>query len=85
LVNVIGVVGINEMVQYFAGNQLHESEDSIRLAVKLLLDMEKFRKGLEMRSGKQVMLARTPAESTAQTFAVKDLVSPHYRNMARKM
>ncbi len=85
LVNVIGVVGINEMVQYFAGNQLHESEDSIRLAVRLLLDMEKFRKGLEMRSGKKVMLARTPAESTAQTFAVKDLVSPHYKNMARKM
>ncbi len=85
LVNVIGVVGINEMVQYFAGNQLHESEDSIRLAVKLLLDMEKFRKGLEMKSGKKVMLARTPAESTAQTFAVKDLVSPHYKNMARKM
>ncbi len=71
LVNVIGVVGINEMVQYFAGNQLHESEDSIKIAVRLLLDMEKFRKGLEMRSGKKVMLARTPAESTAQTFAVK--------------
>ena len=85
LVNVIGVVGINEMVQYFTGNQLHESEDSIRLAVRLLLDMEKFRKGLEMRSGKQVMLARTPAESTAQTFAVKDLVSPTYKNFARKM
>jgi anaerobic ribonucleoside-triphosphate reductase len=85
LVNIIGVVGINEMVQYFTGNQLHESEDSIRLAVKLLLDMEKFRKGLEMRSGKKVMLARTPAESTVQTFAVKDLVSPQYKNMARQM
>lgn len=85
LVNVIGVVGINEMVQYFTGNQLHESDDAVRLAVRLLLDMEKFRKGLEMRSGWKVMLARTPAESTAQTFAVADLVSPEYKNMARKM
>jgi ribonucleoside-triphosphate reductase len=85
LVNVVGVVGINEMVQFFTGTQLHENDDAVRLAVRLLLDMEKFRKGLEMRSGKQVMLARTPAESTAQTFAVKDLVSPVYKNAARKM
>jgi ribonucleoside-triphosphate reductase len=85
LVNVIGVVGVNEMVQYFTGNQLHESDDAIRLAVRLLLDMEKFRKGLEMRSGWKVMLARTPAESTAQTFAVADLVSPEYKQMARKI
>jgi anaerobic ribonucleoside-triphosphate reductase len=85
LVNVIGVVGVNEMVQWFTGSQLHESEDAVRLAVKLLLDMEKFRKGLEMRSGWKVMLARTPAESTAQTFAVADLVSPDYKQMARKM
>lgn len=85
LVNVIGVVGVNEMVQYFTGNQLHESDDAVRLAVRLLLDMEKFRKGLEMRSGSKVMLARTPAESTAQTFAVADLVSPDYKQMAREM
>jgi len=85
LVNVIGVVGVNEMVQYFTGNQLHESDDAVRMAVRLLLDMEKFRKGLEIRSGRKVMLARTPAESTAQTFAVADLVSPEYKQMARKM
>jgi len=85
LVNVIGVVGINEMVQHFAGSQLHEADDAVRLAVRLLLDMEKFRKGLEMRSGWQVMLARTPAESTAQTFAVADLLHPEYKSKAREM
>ncbi len=84
LVYVIGVVGMNEMVQQFTGYQLHEHPDAVRLAVKLLLDMEKFRKGLEMKSGWQVMLARTPAESTAQTFAVSDLLSPEYRNTARQ-
>ncbi len=85
LVNVIGVVGINEMVQYFTGSQLHEADDAVRLAVRLLLDLEKFRKGLEMRSGWKVMLARTPAESTAQTFAVADYLNPGYKNMAREM
>jgi ribonucleoside-triphosphate reductase len=82
LVNVIGVVGINEMVQHFTGSQLHESKDAVKLAVRLLLDLEKFRKGLEMRSSWKIMLARTPAESTAQTFAVADLVHPNYRKMA---
>jgi ribonucleoside-triphosphate reductase len=85
LVYVIGVVGINEMVQYFTGSQLHEADDAVRLAVRLLLDMEKFRKGLEMRSGWKVMLARTPAESTAQTFAVADLLHPEYGSKAREM
>ncbi len=85
LVNVIGVVGINEMVQYFTGSQLHEADDAVRLAVRLLLDLEKFRKGLEMRSGWKVMLARTPAESTAQTFAVADYLNPGYKSMAREM
>jgi anaerobic ribonucleoside-triphosphate reductase len=34
LVNVIGVVGVNEMVQHFTGSQLHESDDAIRVAVR---------------------------------------------------
>ena len=83
LVYVIGVVGINEMVQYFTGSQLHESQDAVRLALRLLLDMERYRKGLEMQTGMKIRLARTPAESTAQTFAVADLVSPKYRKAAQ--
>ena len=83
LVYVIGVVGINEMVQYFTGSQLHESADAVRLALRLLLDMERYRKGLEMKTGWKIMLARTPAESTAQTFAIKDLVSPTYNKFAK--
>jgi ribonucleoside-triphosphate reductase len=83
LVQVIGVVGINEMVQYFTGSQIHESQDALRLALRLLLDMERYRKGLEMKTGWKIMLARTPAESTAQTFAIKDLVSPKYRRKAK--
>ncbi|MCJ7574893.1 anaerobic ribonucleoside-triphosphate reductase [Candidatus Bathyarchaeota archaeon] len=85
LVNVIGVVGVNEMVQHFTGSQLHESDDAIRVAVRLLLDMEKYRKGLEMKHGFKIMLARTPAESTAQTFAISDLVSPKYRKHAENV
>ena len=48
------------------GSQLHESADAVRLALRILLDMERYRKGLEMKTGWKIMLARTPAESTAQ-------------------
>jgi ribonucleoside-triphosphate reductase len=47
--------------------------------------MEKYRKGLEMKTGMKIMLARTPAESTAQTFAIKDIVSPKYAASAKKV
>ncbi|MBS7651576.1 MAG: anaerobic ribonucleoside-triphosphate reductase [Candidatus Bathyarchaeia archaeon] len=83
LVYVIGIVGVNEMVQHFTGSQLHESPDAVRLALRLLLDMEKYRKGLEFQTGMRIVLARTPAESTAQTFAIADLLSPKYRKFAR--
>ncbi len=85
LVYVIGIVGVNEMVQHFTGSQLHESQDAVRLALRLLLDMEKYRKGLELQTGMKLVLARTPAESTAQTFAVADLLSPEYRKFARNV
>ena len=85
LVYVIGVIGVNEMVQQITGYQLHEHEDAVKLGVKLLLDMEKFRRGLQMQNGMKISLARTPAESTAQTFAVKDLVAPEYKRMAKKI
>lgn len=84
LVDVIGVVGINEMVQAFTGLELHESDDSIRLALKVLLEMERYRKGLEMQTGNTIALARTPAESTAQTFAVSDLLNSEYRDYAKE-
>jgi len=85
LVNVIGVVGVNEMVQEFTGSQLHESKDAVTLAIRLLLDMERYRKGLEAKAGRKIMLARTPAESTAQTFAVADLMHSEYKVPARKL
>ncbi|MBS7637984.1 anaerobic ribonucleoside-triphosphate reductase [Candidatus Bathyarchaeota archaeon] len=85
LVYVMGVVGVNEMVQHFTGSQLHESQDAVRLALRLLLDMEKYRKGLELQTGMRIVLARTPAESTAQTFAIADLLSPKYRKFARNV
>lgn len=80
---VIGTVGINEMVQHHLGKQLHEDGNSVRFAVRTIVEMEKIRKEFEAaHPGIKFAIARTPAESTAQTFAVADMI--HYPAPANK-
>jgi anaerobic ribonucleoside-triphosphate reductase len=81
----IGLVGGNEMAQYHTGYQLHENQESIKILIKLILEMQKYKKELESRSGYKIALARTPAESTAQRFAIADLLTDRYREPAEKL
>jgi ribonucleoside-triphosphate reductase len=81
----IGLVGGNEMAQYHTGYQLHESDESIKILIRLILEMQKYKKELESRSGYKIALARTPAESTAQRFAISDLITDAYRPNAEKL
>jgi ribonucleoside-triphosphate reductase len=81
----IGFVGGNEMAQYHTGYQMHENAESVKILVKLILEMQKYKKVLEERSGYNIALARTPAESTAQRFAISDLITARYRENAEKL
>ncbi|MDL5503726.1 MAG: anaerobic ribonucleoside-triphosphate reductase, partial [Candidatus Methanoperedens sp.] len=75
----IGVVGINEMVQHHTGKQIHESDDARRLAIRAMFEMKFYAKELSMKYGMEIALARTPAETTAQRFAVSDILHKEYR------
>jgi len=81
----IGFVGGNEMAQYHTGYQLHENPEAVKILIKVILEMQKYKKVLEKRSGYKLSLARTPAESTAQTFAIADLITDRYRDNAEKL
>jgi len=81
----IGLVGGNDMAQWHTGYQLHEHPEAVKILVKLILQMQKYKKVLEERSGLKLALARTPAESTAQRFAIADLLTAEYRNQAEKV
>jgi ribonucleoside-triphosphate reductase len=85
LVSTIGLVGGNEMAQWHTGYQLHENPEAVKILVKLILEMQKYKKELEERTGVKLALARTPAESTAQRFAVADLLNPAYHDSAEKI
>jgi len=81
----VGLVGGNEMAQWHTGYQLHESPEAVKILVKLILEMQKYKNVLEERTGLKLALARTPAESTAQRFAIADLLTNGYRDQAEKL
>ena len=73
------------MAQWHTGNQLHEHPEAVKILVKLILEMQKYKNVLEERTGLRLALARTPAESTAQRFAIADLLTNGFRHQARKL
>ena len=83
LVYTIGVVGVNEMVQHHTGKQLHESKEAFRLAIRAMTEMELYGRELSRRSNMTIALARTPAETTGQRFAVADLLDRRYHEFAK--
>ena len=82
LVYTIGVVGVNEMVQHHTGKQLHESKDAFKLAIRAMTEMEMYAKKLSQDNNMTIALARTPAETTGQRFAVADLLDKRYHDFA---
>jgi len=85
LVYTIGVVGVNEMVQFHTGHQMHESKEAWKLAVRAMTEMEMYAKELSSHHGMTIALARTPAETTAQRFAVSDLIHEEFRECAESV
>jgi len=85
LVSTIGLVGGNEMAQWHTGYQLHEHAEAIKILVKLILEMQRYKKELDASTGVKLALARTPAESTAQRFAIADLFTQAYHDNAEKI
>jgi len=82
LVYTIGVVGVNEMVRHFTGSELHESREAFVLAVRAMTELELYARELSERHGMTIALARTPAETTGQRFAVADLLDEQFAEKA---
>jgi anaerobic ribonucleoside-triphosphate reductase len=85
LVYTIGVVGVNEMVQHHTGKQLHESKEAFRLAIRAMTEMEIYARKLSLENNMTIALARTPAETTGQRFAVADLLDKRYHDFALRV
>ncbi|AZF90155.1 MAG: ribonucleotide reductase of class III (anaerobic), large subunit [Phage 5P_1] len=67
---IIGIVGLNEYVEYLTGRPLHEDIDEIGLKTLSMLNLMIGR--YANAHGMKVALARTPAETTSGRFAHLD-------------
>jgi hypothetical protein len=70
---LIGMVGLNELVQIHRGVQLHENEKAVKFGIKVLGHIQKMAARLGRQHNMRFILEQTPAESTAYRFARLDL------------
>lgn len=68
----IGLVGINEMVKFHTGEELHESKGAWMFGLSVMKHMKEVVAGFREETGMNFALARTPAESTAYRLASID-------------
>lgn len=70
---LIGMVGLNELVQIHTGQELHESKHAFKFGLKVIAHMKLLIDKFSKRYGMRFVLEQTPAESTAYRFAKLDL------------
>ncbi len=70
---LIGMVGLNELVQIHTGQEMHQSRHAFKFGLKVIAHMKLLVDKLSERYGMHFVLEQTPAESTAYRFAKLDL------------
>ncbi len=70
---LIGMVGLNELVQIHTGEELNESKKALKFGLKVISHMNLLCDKYSKEHGMHFVLEQTPAESTAYRFAKLDL------------
>ncbi len=70
---LIGMVGLNELVQIHTGEEMHQSRQAFKFGLKVIAHMKLLVDKLSERHRMRFVLEQTPAESTAYRFAKLDL------------
>lgn len=71
---ILGLIGVNDTVQFLTGVQLHESEEALRLGLKIVAHMFLKAKKLAAKHKIKFSLEESPAESAARRLAKTDLI-----------
>jgi len=80
---LMGIIGLNELVQIHTGNELHNSKENLKFGLKVISHMRIKCEELSKKYGMNFVLEQTPAESTAYRFAKLDL--KHFGEDAAKV
>ncbi len=71
---ILGLIGVNDAVKFLIGQELHESEEAMNLALKITSHMFLKAKKLTKKHGIKLTLEESPAESAARRLAKTDLL-----------
>lgn len=80
---LIGMLGLNEMVQYHLGSELHENDNSLLLGLRVIGKLKKLAEEYTQKYQMHFVLEQTPAESTAYRLAKLDL--NYFKSCAQKV
>ncbi|HUS59239.1 MAG TPA: anaerobic ribonucleoside-triphosphate reductase [Planctomycetota bacterium] len=70
---IIGLVGLNECVEYFTGQELHESDDALKMGLRIVGEMNVKAHEFSKRHNLKFSLEESPAESATRRLAKIDL------------
>ncbi len=73
LTYLAGLLGLNEMVQYHKGSQLHETPQALRFGLKVVAHMNLVCERLSEKYGINMVLEESPAESSGYRLAKLDM------------
>lgn len=73
LTYLAGLLGLNEMVQYHTGQQLHESDQALKFGLKVVAHMKRACEDLSREYGINLVLEESPAESSGYRLAKLDM------------
>ena len=74
---IIGLIGVNDAVKFILGSEMHESEEAMKMALRLVSHMYLRAKEYTKKYGLKFTLEESPAESAARRLAKADLVFFH--------
>jgi len=81
---IVGLVGLNECVEYVCGEELHESDDALKLGLKIVSHMYFSAKEAGKKHNLKFSLEESPAESATRRLAKVDMnLYPQAREVMR--
>jgi len=80
---LVGMLGLNEMVQYHKGKEMHEDDEAFKFGLRIIGFLHLLAKKYSNEYGMRFVLEQTPAESTAYRLAKLDL--NYYPDCAQKV
>ncbi|MFC1560182.1 anaerobic ribonucleoside-triphosphate reductase [Candidatus Margulisiibacteriota bacterium] len=78
--HLIGILGLNELVQFHTGIEMHESDEALKFGMKIIAFMKLKCEELSKKHKIHFVLEQTPAESATYRLAKLDM--KHYGSQA---